>query len=138
MKRYFAMDTFNSDYEEFETEEEALKYAEECIGDGSDGWAQELLDGAVKVGVITHESSKVNERHTENEDWDFECECEMVEVEQGTATNPETFNRAQLEAAIKATGLFICDKPTDAHIKDLASWQNALSAGIKAAEALNG
>lgn len=99
MNKYFVMDTFNSDYEEFESQDEALKHAEECIGDGSDGWAQELLDGAVKLGVITHESMAVNKRDTENKEWDFECECEMSEVD-------ETFAIFAGECGVDVSGAF--------------------------------
>ncbi|GAB1376854.1 hypothetical protein MASR1M48_17060 [Lactococcus petauri] len=78
---WFCKDEFNGNWEEFDTQKEALKHAEECIGDGSDGWPEEVLDGAIKVGVVLFQSAKTNERDTENPSWDFECDVEMAEVE---------------------------------------------------------
>lgn len=99
MSKYFVHDAFNSDIDYFDTKEEAIKHAEESIGDGSDGWPQELLDGAVKIGIVTHESSKDNERHTENKEWDFECECEMQETD-------ETFAIFAGECGVDVSGCF--------------------------------
>lgn len=83
---WFCKDDYNGDYDEFDTKEEALKQAEECIGDGSDGWPQEILDGAVKVGVVLFQSCEGSHRETEHPGWDFECDVEMAEVENNLST----------------------------------------------------
>lgn len=89
-ERWFAIDQYNGDSELFNTKEEALQWAKDAIPDGSDGWPEELLDGAVKVGKVLYESSMTNKREVPkdddgepiNSDFDFLCDCEMVEVEE--------------------------------------------------------
>lgn len=72
---------------------EAKGYAKDIIQtylDNGDGWPQEILDGAIKIAKITHESTMTNKREVEkdedgkpiNSEWAFMCDCEMVEVKE--------------------------------------------------------
>lgn len=89
-KRYFFRDEYNGDFEEFDSLKSALKHAKEAINDldGSDGWAQEVLDGAFQIGIITHESAETNRRENDRDDdgevidneFDYLCDVEMIEV----------------------------------------------------------
>lgn len=83
---WYVHDEMNANVDFFNSKEEAMKIAKECIGDGGDGWPQEILDGAIRVGKILYISSETNRRENIDEDgekinpdWDFICDCEMVE-----------------------------------------------------------
>ena len=86
--KFFVHDELNGDIDYFETKEEALRHAKNIISDNSDdGFPEEILDGAIKVGLITHCSMKVNERPIPQDEkdqyppeWSFLCEVEMGEL----------------------------------------------------------
>lgn len=90
-EKWFGIDQFNGDTETFDTLEEAQKWAKDIISDidAGEGWPEEILDGAIKIGKIMYESSMTNKRDVpldedgepENSDFDFYCDCEMVEIE---------------------------------------------------------
>ena len=79
--QWFFHDALQGNVEYFDTEKEAHDAAKESIGDGSDGWPQEILDGAIKIGLVLYESTEGDHRDTDHPDWDFECDVEMAEVE---------------------------------------------------------
>ena len=89
MSKWFVYDEFDTGYEEFENKEDALKHFHEIKGDGHDGWAQEILDGAIKVGVVLYESCETNRREPDRDDdgefvnteFDYFCDVDAVEIE---------------------------------------------------------
>lgn len=82
MSKYFVYDSYDTGFEEFETLGEAEKHFEEItdFSSYSDGWPQEILDGAIKLGIITHVSCDGEHRHTDHKEWDFECDIVQAEV----------------------------------------------------------
>lgn len=90
-EKWFGIDQFNGDSETFDTKEEAIAWAKEAIAscEPKNGWPQEVLDGAIKIGKITHESCMTNKRGPNldddgeviNTEFDFLCDCEMIEVD---------------------------------------------------------
>lgn len=82
MSKYFVYDSYDTGFEEFETLEEAEKHFEEITNFSIyyDGWPQEILDGAIKLGIITHVSCDGEHRHTDHKEWDFECDIVQAEV----------------------------------------------------------
>lgn len=85
MSNYFLHDAYNSDIQYYESLENALKCAKELIEESNiDGWPQEILDGAIKVGIVLYESAMTNERESDDERFDYICDCEMLEIEHNT------------------------------------------------------
>jgi len=99
---YFVHDEFINDIEYFETEEKAREHFERITNDlqGEDGWPQEVLDGAIKIGVVLFESCMENKRPVPLDDdgepvdnsFDYLCDIGLAEVE-----NPLTSRIEQLE-----------------------------------------
>ena len=117
MRKYFVYDSYDTGFEEFETLEEAEKHFKEItdFSSYSDGWPQEILDGAIKLGIITHLSCDGEHRHTENKDWDFECDVVQAEV----LDNPVSLleqelqkTREQLEKALIHLKIVLVDNTT--------------------------
>lgn len=112
MSKYFVYDSYGTGFEEFETLEEAEKHFEEItdFSSYSDGWPQEILDGAIKLGIITHVSCDGEHRHTDHKEWDFECDVVQAEV----LDNPMSLlqqelqkTREHLGKAIKSAEFFM-------------------------------
>lgn len=97
MSKYFVYDSYDTGFEEFETLEGAEKHFEEItdFSTYSDGWPQEILDGAIKLGIITHVSCDGEHRHTDHKEWDFECDIVQAEV----LDNPMSLLQQELQKA---------------------------------------
>jgi len=95
-KPFFIHDDFDSNIEYFKTEKEALIYFERIKINLKEngGWPQEVLDGAIKFGVIICESRAASKTPVPVDQYGDPIEVELVGIE-----NPLMKMLEQLEAA---------------------------------------
>ena len=78
-KQWFVSDLENNIYEFFETEEDAVRFAQECIENCLD---DEWSDGveSIFVNKITHRAVMVNSRPDPDGRFDVLCDYEMQKI----------------------------------------------------------
>jgi len=82
-KLFFIHDDFDSNIEYFETEKEALKYFERIKINLKEngGWPQEVLDGAIKFGVVICESRAASKTSVPVDQYGDPVEVELADIE---------------------------------------------------------
>jgi len=82
-KPFFIHDDFDSNVEYFETEKEALKYFERIKINLTEngGWPQEVLDGAIKFGVVICDSRAASRMSVPIDPYGDPIEVELADIE---------------------------------------------------------
>jgi len=84
MSKYFAFDPINWEAEFFDTEEEALKFANEILDElrdeaRSEGWSEETEN--IVVGVITHRATECDVEPIEDDNkFSYYCDFKMKKI----------------------------------------------------------
>jgi len=113
---YFVFDDeLNGNFlDEGHSEGSALNEAESIIPDHcDDGWDESVKN--IRVGIVTHESRKINERPATEEElewhpeWEYYCEYEMQETEEYKALKHMIQEHAIMKRMLADHGLTIPD-----------------------------
>jgi len=82
-KLFFIHDDFDSNIEYFETQKEALEYFRRLTYNLKEngGWPQEVLDGAIKFGVVICESRAASKTSVPVDPYGDPVEVELADIE---------------------------------------------------------